>query len=380
MVTVRIFYNSFIDEDKNVVNVGGIQNYIVSLNRAFRNHNIDTVVYMASKENFDRVVDNIRVVGIKTDLNKSLKSLMKNIYVNSSNTFHKEDILIWASETMAIKTPFKNTLAIQHGIGYDLIQFNAIHKIWKKPLFSRIYKYLQCYKAVKNFLISDKTVCVDYNYLNWIRTQLPRTFLENIEVIPNYAIPSKKKNIIHENTDNIKILFARRFSFERGSEMMLDIIPILTQKYKNVTFTLCGEGPYKEKFEEKFKDNKQVIITKFKVGESEEFNLSHHISLVPTYGSEGTSFSLLEAMACGSIPIASNVGGMTNIIIDGFNGYLVNPTAQDFMQKIEEIISNINQHKKMSEVAYETIQSGMSFDIWEKKWIHALKRYNIIKD
>ena len=379
MVCARIFYTTFIDEKKDIVNVGGIQNYIVSLDKIFKNNNIDTAVYMPSENDFDRIVDGIRVIGIKTDAHKSVKAKMKNVLSKVVHTFGKEDILIWGSETIAIKSEFKNTLAIQHGIGFDLIQYNAIRKIWSNPLMSRIYKYMQCYKAVKNFLISEKTVCVDYNYLNWIRTQLPRTFLQKIEVIPNYATPSEKRNIIHFDTENIKILFARRFSFERGSEIMLEIIPYFTNKYKNVSFTLCGEGPYGKTFQEKFGNNSQVTITKFKVGESEEFNLNHHISLVPTYGSEGTSFSLLEAMACGSIPVASNVGGMTNVIIDAYNGYLVNPTTQDFINQIEEIIKNIDAHKVMSQKAYETIEMGVSSKIWEEKWINTMRKFDLIK-
>lgn len=379
MVCARIFYTTFIDEKENKILVGGIQNYIVSLNHIFLKNNIKTIVYVPSEFDFDKKIDNIRVIGIRTNIEESIKNKMKNVLSKVVHTFGKEDILIWGSETIAIKSEFKNTLAIQHGIGFDLIQYNAIRKIWSNPLMSRIYKYMQCYKAVKNFLISEKTVCVDYNYLNWIRTQLPRTFLQKIEVIPNYATPSEKRNIIHFDTENIKILFARRFSFERGSEIMLEIIPYFTNKYKNVSFTLCGEGPYGKTFQEKFGNNSQVTITKFKVGESEEFNLNHHISLVPTYGSEGTSFSLLEAMACGSIPVASNVGGMTNVIIDAYNGYLVNPTTQDFINQIEEIIKNIDAHKDMSQKAYETIEMGVSSKIWEEKWINTMRKFDLIK-
>jgi glycosyltransferase involved in cell wall biosynthesis len=40
---------------------------------------------------------------------------------------------------------------------------------------------------------------------------------------------------------------------------------------------------------------------------------------------EGTSLSLLEAMASGVAPIVTNVGGNPNVVKNGYNGYLVKP-------------------------------------------------------
>ena len=57
--------------------------------------------------------------------------------------------------------------------------------------------------------------------------------------------------------------------------------------------------------------------------------------------SEGTSFSLLEAMASGVPPIVTNVGGNPGIVKDTVNGYLV---EVDDDQSLAEIIVKIFQH------------------------------------
>ncbi|WP_420491566.1 glycosyltransferase [Neobacillus drentensis] len=52
-------------------------------------------------------------------------------------------------------------------------------------------------------------------------------------------------------------------------------------------------------------------------------------------GSEGTSLSLLEAMAAKCAEIATNVGGMTNIILDNYNGLIINPDESELYLALE---------------------------------------------
>ena len=151
---------------------------------------------------------------------------------------------------------------------------------------------------------------------------------------------------------------------------MLELIPKVLKKYPETKFTLCGEGPYQRMLSESLECySKNVRITKFDVGGSKEFNLKHHITLIPTIGSEGTSFSLLEGMACGAIPIASNVGGMTNIVIDGFNGFLVEPTTEAYF-KIISMLAELenNDLKVLSKNARNTLEMGFDLIKWADRW------------
>ena len=49
------------------------------------------------------------------------------------------------------------------------------------------------------------------------------------------------------------------------------------------------------------------------------------IVLIPTKAAEGTSLSCLEAMASGRAVIAGCVGGLSDLIVDGYNGLLLRP-------------------------------------------------------
>ena len=116
-----------------------------------------------------------------------------------------------------------------------------------------------------------------------------------------------------------------------------------------------------------------VSFSKFSAKDSLKIPMSYNISLIPTFGSEGTSLSLLESMACYCVPIASNVGGLTNVILDGYNGFLVNPTANEFCEKIEFLISNKTELKVMGDNARKTIEVSFSFMKWKSKWEDIIK-------
>lgn len=64
------------------------------------------------------------------------------------------------------------------------------------------------------------------------------------------------------------------------------------------------------------------------------------ITLIPTIYSEGTSLSCLEAMACGNFVIATNIGGLTNLIINNYNGILINPDKNELKQALKNALEN----------------------------------------
>jgi len=82
----------------------------------------------------------------------------------------------------------------------------------------------------------------------------------------------------------------------------------------------------------------------------------------------------LEAMACGVPVIAVNEGGYKESIIDGKTGYLVERDYKKILEKIEILLNNPQELKKISEECRENILSNWT---WE---INAGKLEKIIKN
>lgn len=75
-------------------------------------------------------------------------------------------------------------------------------------------------------------------------------------------------------------------------------------------------------------------------------------------------------MASGCVPVVSHVGGLTNIILDHFNGRLFYPQEEYLYKTMQEVIEmDINEFKRVAKRAYETATSTFSRDTWAEKWI-----------
>jgi glycosyltransferase involved in cell wall biosynthesis len=97
------------------------------------------------------------------------------------------------------------------------------------------------------------------------------------------------------------------------------------------------------------------------------------IVVLPSYN-EGFSNALLEAMACGKPVVYSKVGSSEEIIQDGINGILCNiRDSEDLFKKILWLIENPEQRKKIGNLAFETIRSQFTQNIFLKNNIEFYK-------
>lgn len=92
-----------------------------------------------------------------------------------------------------------------------------------------------------------------------------------------------------------------------------------------------------------------------------------HFLIVPTlFDCYGIAFC--EAAAYAIPSLASNVGGVSQIIKNGQNGFLFSPTAQasEYADKIIEIISN-GMYKEMSDASIASYKNRLNWDTWLNK-------------
>ena len=68
--------------------------------------------------------------------------------------------------------------------------------------------------------------------------------------------------------------------------------------------------------------------------------LRQHDILCMTIRFEGLPAASLEAMACGIPVVAANVGGLSELIINGFNGYLFEKDSPKLLAKSIEKATN----------------------------------------
>lgn len=284
-----------------------------------------------------------------------------------------DSLFVISTDQMDVKTKADNVIVIQHGIAFD----NPITEgIWgKSRLLLHVNKMARAAKNVRRLYWSKNTVCVDYNYYNWFRT-LGMIYPEKtIKVIPNYSsgritLDELERKIREFKQDGtVRVVFARRFCTYRGTLLFAKCVDRLLQQFPFLDFTFAGGGELKKELEHRYADNPKVHLTSFAAPESIEFHKLYDIAVVPTIFSEGTSLSLLEAMSAGCFPIATHVGGMTNILLDHFNGLLCYPDEAGVYAALLEAISMSKQDfERIVRNAYMSATSAFSVELWKRRW------------
>lgn len=360
--TFRIIYTGYIDERTGKITVGGIQTYIYNLCQVIKSIGAEVYVYQKSDKNFSKRIDGVEIRGVKITSKKYCTKLSEKCVSESK----PNDVVIFASEQFIIPTK-QYSIAIQHGIAWDKPEHTGLGKTANRLFLFR--KAIRAYQRIRKIENVNKLICVDYNFVNWYRTQIAHPNVET-RVIPNFSQIGAYRE---RNGENVNIIFARRFFPYRGTRIFASAIERILDKYENVNVLIAGSGPDENFLKDKFANKQNVKIKSFEAKDSLEIHKNYDIAVVPTLGSEGTSLSLLEAMASGCAVIATNVGGMTNIILDGYNGLIINPDENSLYDAIDTLVLKKEMRAELSQKAYETVKQTFSYEIWKNKWKEILE-------
>lgn len=370
---IYIFYNRFFDIKNGSYYIGGIETYIKNLVSIFKKK-ADVIVVQFSKQPFNIIVDGVNIVGISCREGSENKKIKKVTEYIKSMFDDKRDVVIYANDSLCLYNFTERSIVIQHGIGFDSYSNN---KLRKNRVLDYVYTACRNFKNIKQIESVGKVICVDYNFLNWYRTVLKYRD-KKMKVIPNFCdVPFEFENKACVNDGQIKIVFARRYEIVRGIWLFANVAKKLLEKYNNITVTFSGSGSKEEELRNFFANEPRVDFQRFLSDESIEFHKNYNIAVVPSLFSEGTSLSLLEAMAAGCSVVATNVGGITNIVLDGYNGMLINPDEEELLNALKKIIEDAELRKRMSYNAYNSVKGAFIKEKWQASWIKEIEEYFI---
>lgn len=272
--------------------------------------------------------------------------------VNDIITADKYDCVIYGMPEMCCSDNIiNNSISINHGIWFDR---NTIDK--NEKWFSLMKKHVE--RPCIN-------VSVDTNFMNFMRIFYPE-YSEKINYIPNFY-DNKTYFPMEKHNDVLTIVIPRRANIYRGSRLMGDVL-----KYLNINIKIIwvGYGDVEDNtiLRELESNDARFEFTGCSFDEMIKFYNIADIVLIPTIASEGTSLSCIEAMACGCAVISTNVGGLCNLIIDGFNGILVNPTAHDIADAIMKLARDDELRNALITNAILSVKQYTKSE-WERKWI-----------
>ena len=248
---------------------------------------------------------------------------------------------------------------------YSLMQILAAHKA-KLPFLWTIHGEFSTSFIERNilrFIVRKKGIMITADSEGVLQVSAAKFIFENKKVQIIYpGIKLKqvqagylkryvtRENLKYASSDTILIGTVGRLFPDKGFDILIKAIALLPKKFQHVRIVIAGQGGQRNEL--------QKII--------DELDVSHQVQLVgfvediPAFLSaldiyvqpsrtEAFGISLVEAMAIGLPIVATNVGGIPEIIQDQVTGLLIKPNdPEQLMLAILSIITNRPLQEKLA--------------------------------
>lgn len=225
----------------------------------------------------------------------------------------------WVCPNHMLKIPSTNELCDRclKGNYYNCLKFKCIHNSRIKSFIgmeeARLYRKRGTYRLV------DKIICPS-EFMNNMLSNNPQLKGRTITIHNFYEenttdFEGKADFNIINQLPNRYVLYFGRYDEEKGIKTLLRAC----ENMPNISFVFAGKGEYKENIH-KIKNATELGFLK---DETLKFVIRNaDISIYPSEWYENCPFSIVESQLLGTPVIASDIGGIPELLINGETGEL----------------------------------------------------------
>lgn len=229
----------------------------------------------------------------------------------------------------------------------------TIHGLTPVPFKLRNFKSYTMLQLEKMFLnkYTDALIAVSKDIEMLFRKAYPNTRVSQIYNCIDFPLYPKSSNgeirkELNIGIDSFWTGLAARLVPIKNIDMIINAARILVEKNLddlNFRISIFGEGPLKESLQNRIDKHGLKDVVKLHGHREDILSVMNSLDVfVLTSRHEGLPMSLLEAMALGTVPVCTRVGGMQEVIIDGESGFLV---ELDDAEGLAEILHFLQTHK-----------------------------------
>jgi glycosyltransferase involved in cell wall biosynthesis len=361
-----IAYN-YLDAKGETLYGGGVETWLDEFLQVAASLGRSVVLYQHGAMSWQTIRHGAQVVGV-SDWGYPRKAWHRSIIIHRDIVKRGIRTIVYSNPLITQPIFQPGNIFVQHGIYWDGI---PLRQNWLGRLFERRAAAQLARRNLKCYLKSRLTIAVDTNFINYARAvQKDRFDAKKIVYLPNFAEPQEQScwQAKWQEPELIRVAFPRRFEHHRGVALFAKVAERLLAENRTVEFLFLGHGPYDLWLRaQQWARTERVTIREVPHDEMASVLNTVHIAVVPTLHAEGTSLSAIEAMASGCAVIATDVGGLCNLIIPDFNGLLVRPLEEDLYRALNRLLTNVTIAQRLAQNGYSVVLDSFSTNKWRAR-------------
>jgi glycosyltransferase involved in cell wall biosynthesis len=349
--------------------IGGVQQQLLSLLKAYNREVFNPIFCcLGPKEEIGKEIEGIGIDCISLNRSRYSRFSLK-IVIDLHRLMKKKHIHLVRTHRYRSNL-YGRLAAFLTGVPVIVASVHDNYRKDKRPVRRVINRILS--------KITDKIVAVSEEVKKDI-IQYDKIEPSKVVVIPNgidtekfnpkgnYADIRKEFSI---KEDTIVAGFIGRIVPAKGLEYLIDSIPHVKGEFNNIKLLIVGEGSLVKRLREQAKEKKvyDSIIFAGRRRDIPDILSCIDVFVMPSIA-EGLPNALLEAMAMAKPIIATEVGGIPEVIKNRFNGILVPPRdIRALATAIKELTGNAQVAAKMGQAARDLVLDNFSIKLIAQRW------------
>ena len=201
------------------------------------------------------------------------------------------------------------------------------------------------------------------------------TTLYNAVAIPIVSISSKEaRELLNIDLDSFVLIEVALLQERKGQIQLLQSLLFLKennlQLFSKIRLILIGNGENEKNIRDFIEQNQLddvVFMLGYRMDYANYINAADLV-LLPSTKDEDMPLTILSSMALGKPIISTNIAGIPEEVVDGYNGYLVNPNTITFSADLGKCIEKAYENISFLGInSYERYKTYFTRDIYDNK-------------